>query len=267
MRSLFIVINALYSVGFVRVANRLARLGKLSFGLYNKHFTTHKTYEKSWWDEDFYGSTVLDKNTISNSIDEYATAYHYASIEQIIAQEFFNRKDTLTILKVLDIGSGSGHWIDFYHRIGATNLIGLDVSRKAIDVLKKKYAKQDVRLIHGEVTALQSEMIYDLDAVNAIGVMFHIVDDDEWNSSLKTLHATLKRGGVLVVGGHFGVLDGINVQIDQHGRINKRLRSKRNWEKTLKAIGFKDIKYVNNSAAYSIKRVLPENNILIAIKS
>jgi hypothetical protein len=122
-----------------------------------------------------------------------------------------------------------------------------------------------VRLLNGVVADLQKKELGELDIVNAIGVMFHIVDDVEWRSSLKIFHSSLKRGGVLIVGGHFGLLDGLNVQVDEYG-VNKRLRSRSNWEKNLKAIGFENIRFIKNRAAFDIKRVLPENNILIAIK-
>lgn len=247
------------------MANRLARFAKLNLGLYRTYFTTQKAYSKSWWDKKFYSSSVFDKNTISNSIDEYATAYHYASLELIIAKEFFRLKDMIKVEYILDIGTGAGHWIDFYRRIGVTKLIGLDVSEKAINALRKKYAEPEVRLINGAITDLRGEKLQELDVINAVGVMFHIVDDVEWKCSLTILHAALKKGGILVVSEHFGILDGLNVQVDQHG-VNKRLRSRRNWEKTLKEIGFKDIRFIKNRTALDIKRVLPENNILIAVK-
>ena len=263
MRYMFLILNSLYSIGFVRTANRIARLWKLSLGLYNKQGV--QAYSKSWWDERFYGASVLDRNTISNSIDEYATAYHYASVELIIAKELFNLKDEIKTDNILDVGSGAGHWIDFYRRIGGKNLIGLDVSEKVISALREKYAGQEVRLLNGVVADLQKKELGELDIVNAIGVMFHIVDDVEWRSSLTIFHSSLKQGGVLIVGGHFGLLDGLNVQVDEYG-VNKRLRSRGNWEKTLKAIGFENIRFIKNRAAFDIKRVLPENNILIAIK-
>ena len=51
----------------------------------------------------------------------------------------------------------------------------------------------------------------------------------------------LKDDGLFIVGGHFGFLDKLNIQMDK-GEINKRLRSKRRWVNTLKTANFRKIK-------------------------
>ena len=77
---------------------------------------------------------------------------------------------------------------------------------------------------------------------------------------------SLRDGGHLVVGGHFGVLNNLNVQFDAESKINKRLRSKRSWEKTLKHLGFRKCVFFKNNAYLFVNDTLPENNILIATK-
>lgn len=42
------------------------------------------------------------------------------------------------------------------------------------------------------------------DVVNAIGVIFHIVDDAKWENAIKNLFSLLKPEGILIVGGDFG---------------------------------------------------------------
>jgi hypothetical protein len=104
------------------------------------------------------------------------------------------------------------------------------------------------------------------DIANAVGVMFHIVDDSEWQNTISAIANVLKKGGLLVAGGHFGLLDGLNVQIDKDGGINKRLRSKRRWVRALKEAGFRSIKVYRNNVYLWINDSLPENNILVATK-
>ena len=139
MRYIVLLVNIFYAAGLVKTGNRLARLAKNCLGFYRAHFSDSVVYDQSWWDERFYGSTILDKNTICPSIDEYATAYHYASIELIIAKELFRLQKFVKPSAVLDVGTGAGHWINFYQRIGAKKLYGIDVSKKVIDSLSAKY--------------------------------------------------------------------------------------------------------------------------------
>ncbi len=96
--------------------------------------------------------------------------------------------------------------------------------------------------------------------------MFHIVDDSEWERTIHAIGNVLTPGGLAIVSGHFGLLDGLNVQIDK-GRTNKRLRSKRRWTRVLRKAGFADIKLYKNNAHLWIKDSIPENNILVATKS
>lgn len=257
--------NILYSLGLVRTGNYLIRFTKLSLGFYRKFFMRSKICPKSWWDEKFYVSNILDKNTISDSIDVYSAAYHYASIELLITKELFRLKKYIKLETIVDIGTGAGHWINFYQCLGAKNIYGIDISEKVISYLRKKYIDSNVHFINGTINNFQNDIKVEADLVNAIGVMFHIVDDKEWRISLEKVHKILKNRGLFIVSGYFGLLNGLNVQIDTHG-VNKRLRSYRNWVKTLREIGFDDIKVVKNKNAYNIKRALPENNILIALK-
>ncbi|HEY9035625.1 MAG TPA: hypothetical protein VIM96_02830 [Pseudomonadales bacterium] len=96
--------------------------------------------------------------------------------------------------------------------------------------------------------------------------MFHIVDDSEWEDTIRAVSSSLETGGVFVVGGHFGMVNGVNVQIDKDGAINKRLRSKRHWIKVLRSAGFKDVTVYRNYAYLWVNESLPENNVLIATK-
>ena len=76
--------------------------------------------------------------------------------------------------------------------------------------------------------------------VNAIGVMFHIVDDAAWERALRNVARHLEPGGRWIVGGQFGWVTA-NVQFhgcddfsswgDAAARgprlVNKRIRSRR----------------------------------------
>ena len=53
-----------------------------------------------------------------------------------------------------------------------------------------------------------------------------------------------------MIGGHFGMLDGIDVQIDEKARINKRLRSMRHWKKRLKECGFSSSRFIATMPTY-----------------
>ncbi len=166
---------------------------------------------------------------------------------------------------ILDIGSGSGHWIDFFMSLGAKELVGIDVSATAAKYLKGKYSSCcGVTIYQGKASSTIQALNQKFDLVNAVGVMFHITDDAEWVETINAVARKLKNNGILVVGGHFGWFDGVNVQIDSSGRIFKRLRSMQRWRKELNKAGFSHTYLYRNTAYLWINDPLPENNVLIA---
>lgn len=214
-------------------------------------------YSPDWWDRRFFLHGVSDRVTIWHGISELTSAYHYASVETLILRELLARQHSPR--RVFDIGSGAGHWLDFYANLGA-EVSGVDVSAKCVEHLRGRY---DVHL--GKATDALPYLEGRFDLINAIGVMFHIVDDAAWRETLAGIHAALRPGGLLVVGGHFGWLDGVNVQWDE-GRVNKRLRSRWNWTRTLRGLGFDRIRIRHNLAYLTAPEPLPENSLLFARK-
>jgi len=242
---------------------------KILRGLVNTKFRKYGVpYDtKSWWDSDFYVSGVSDRQTISPKKSEISSLYHYCSVEQLILRAIFNNNIVTDNIRVLDIGSGSGHWIDFWQKLGAFSIDGIDISQSSVDYLTSKYSSNKaIEIHHGHAANLIRTINRSYSVVNAIGVMFHIIDDQDWSDTILAISDQLDSQGIFVIGGHFGLLDNIDVQIDQNGHINKRLRSKRHWERKLRECGFSTSQLYRNNAYLSIRDTLPENSILIAYK-
>ena len=242
---------------------------KMLYGYVNRRFRRDDTFiDPTWWDDTFYSGDICDSRTLAPDKSKLASVYHYASIELLLSQFFHDRQVAITGSTVLDIGSGAGHWLRFYDNLGAAGIHGVEVSKNACTHLQEAFtAHRQIKIVNA--TALQyfkqSEQAYGL--INAIGVMFHITDDMEWEATLAHAHAALSSHGHLVVGGHFGWLDNLFVQKDRDGAINKVLRSRKRWERTLRNIGFSQINFIKNNAYLRFKDTLPENNLLIAKKA
>ena len=170
---------------------------------------------------------------------------------------------------MLDIGSGAGHWIDFYRSCHVKTILGIDISENIINFLKKKYEeylKRSVFLTNGKAHFILDHLGQDYDIVNAIGVMFHIVNDKEWEETVLKVGNVVKENGVFIIGGHFGFFNKINVQHNNQGVYNKRIRSYAAWKKILKKAGFTKIQLYKNDQYLHINQSLPENNVIVATK-
>ena len=248
----------------------LRKRRKIWRGIINTHFRKrgHAYNDKKWWDNYFYQDGVSDRQTLCRNQNMISAMYHYNSVETKILRHIRHHQISMDDASVLDIGSGSGHWIDFYGSLGnEIHLTGVDVSATSVDYLREKYSKNSkVQIIHGNALEIFSENASRYSIVNAIGVMFHIVNDAEWAETIQSVSDSLVSGGLFIVGGHFGLLNGLNVQIDPDGNINKRLRSRFRWRNVLRKAGFRRVRVYSNTAYLWIDDPIPENNVLVATK-
>lgn len=241
--------------GFIMIKQFFKKKVKISWGIYNSYVRKGgKNYNAiEWWDNRFYTNGISDRKTISPQKSSLSARYHYNSVEMQILKHLYNKVTSINQSRVLDLGSGSGHWIDFFRSLGSSKTVGIDVSLSAVDFLKNKYrGNSDVVIHYGKVSEILDKLNEVFDLVNAIGIMFHIVDDSEWTNTIISVAKALRKDGLFIVGGHFGYLDGLNVQVDQDGQVNKRLRSKRHWKKKLRQAGFSDIYFYSNNAYFGI---------------
>jgi SAM-dependent methyltransferase len=110
-------------------------------------------------------------------------------------------------LRVLDVGSGTGFYVERWHELGAGHVTGSDIAAVAVERLRRRFpADTFIRWdVGSETQALGGQRF---DAISAIDVVFHLLDDRTYERCFANLHALLKPGGVLVFSENF-LHDGI----------------------------------------------------------
>jgi SAM-dependent methyltransferase len=221
--------------------------------------------------------SLSDADTIASGRSALATRFHYNAVENSII-ECLAARPLPSSLRVLDVGSGAGHWIDFYLEIfGAEEVVGLEISEPALRALERRYANSPgVTVVEADVAGPDFALRREFDVVNAIGVMFHIVEDERWERAVAALGRHLAPGGALVVGGQFGLVTR-NVQFhrtdefssweefraasSQTALVNKRIRSLRRWRRCARRAGLRVecLRRTRQSASLET----PENNVLV----
>lgn len=93
--------------------------------------------------------------------------------------------------RVLDIGSGMGHFLNLFRTAGHKELVGLEPSRAARELARAAY---EIEVVTESVTRYQPENPFDL--VTMCGVLKHIAD---LNRALAKLHELTTPGGHLFV--------------------------------------------------------------------
>lgn len=98
---------------------------------------------------------------------------------------------------VLDIGAGTGFYIDAWQALGAVSPTGIDVTDVAVAGLRDRYPESRFHRI--DVTGDLGELAgRRFDLISCMDVLFHIVDDVLYRHALHNVFSLLKPGGAFV---------------------------------------------------------------------
>lgn len=230
-----------------------------------------KMPDQKWWDNTFYGNEINDARSISKRKCLLSAKHHYSSVERLICMNLYNTGHRDFKGKtVFDAGCGAGHWIKFYDELGADEIYACDISKKVVEALyhdgiDERNISSLMNIYCGEASQVLVQLPFllgHIDIVNAIGLMFHITDDEEWEGTLQVFYDWLRPGGMIILSGDFNRIQRKEFAYD--GTTYKVLRTVEEWFETLKKIGFRENAILSN-ASY-IHDTQPQNNLLIAHK-
>jgi SAM-dependent methyltransferase len=108
----------------------------------------------------------------------------------------------LSSREVLDIGSGTGFYIDLWKRLGARSITGSDFAPFAVQALRQKFP--DAQFAELDITS--AELPRDLgpfDVISAFDILYHIVDDDRYRRAIANVRSRLRAGGFFVLSENF----------------------------------------------------------------
>jgi SAM-dependent methyltransferase len=137
----------------------------------------------------------------------------------------------LPTLSVLDVGSGTGVYVNRWRQLGVTSITGSDIAQVAVDRLRVRHAESNfVRFaIGGHVPAELCGRRFG--AISAMDVLFHVLDDDAYCRAFATLFALLEPGGVLVFTENF-------LHDEARGAPHQRSRTLQGIERVVRDAGF-----------------------------
>jgi len=133
--------------------------------------------------------------------------------------------------EILDIGSGTGFYLDCWKVLGVKKIVGTDITKIAVDELQKKYPGEEfIRLDIGDELGAMKQRRFGI--VSAFDVLFHIVDDARFEKAIQNINTLLQPGGLFVLSDNFVHGDTIRADFQVS-------RSLIDIEKVLSANGFK----------------------------
>lgn len=98
---------------------------------------------------------------------------------------------------VLDVGAGFGYFINKYSEWGVAHVTGIDLTQTSVEFLSKTYPEFD--FLQSDIADETVTLPYDYDAIFAISVLFHIVNENDFSRAFDNICNALKPGGDLII--------------------------------------------------------------------
>jgi SAM-dependent methyltransferase len=99
--------------------------------------------------------------------------------------------------RVLDVGSGTGFYIDAWQRLNAKEVVGLDLTDAAVASLRHKFP--ETTFVREDISEGTAELESDsFGIVSCMDVMFHVVDDGRFQAALTNIASVTAPGGLFI---------------------------------------------------------------------
>jgi SAM-dependent methyltransferase len=138
--------------------------------------------------------------------------------------------------RVLDIGSGTGIWLDFWHRHGASCVVGMDFTQVSVDQLRQRFPTDRILQADVGASSLPLPPGERFDVISAMSVLLHVVDPGSFRRAIANLARHCAPGGCLIICD--AIVHARGYVPDWSADPHIAVRSVDEWQRELVANGF-----------------------------
>ncbi|MGH2498164.1 MAG: class I SAM-dependent methyltransferase [Ktedonobacteraceae bacterium] len=100
---------------------------------------------------------------------------------------------------VLDVGSGTGIWLNFWHQRGVHHVTALDFAQPSVDMLKTRFPDDLIVQADVSVTPLPLPSTACFDIISAFEIFLHVLDRAALERAISNMAKHCKPGGWLII--------------------------------------------------------------------
>ena len=209
--------------------------------------TTSKYTTRDDWERRYSGSAGLHgpgtrAHSVNGNRQFYRTKRDALDRCLALAQQTFQGK------RILDIGGGSGQFIDYYLNRGASRVVVSDYAESALRHVQQQYANDDrIGTWHWDATSTLTGQEEQFDFVLAMEMIFLISDDDGFARAVGNLADFVLPNGCLLISDVF--LEEGDPPSPEGATAKRRKRTL--FERIITEHGLKIVGYVPQSVLYN----------------
>jgi SAM-dependent methyltransferase len=151
--------------------------------------------------------------------------WQYKLRSRVLDRTLAGLHSDLTYANVLDVGSGTGFYIDYWRHAGVRSVSGCDLTDISISRLREQYP--DISFRQLDIGAdLPADYSAQFDVVSAFDILFHIVDSTRYEMAFRNIARLLVPGGLFCfseIFPHQGTQRGYHVVFHSLSHIEKML--------------------------------------------
>jgi SAM-dependent methyltransferase len=111
---------------------------------------------------------------------------------------------SLSTSNVLDIGSGTGFYIQIWKELNVKSITGVDITHKSVENLKNTFKdnhffQSDI----GDIDFNKNNEYKEYDFISCMDVLFHIVDDKRFEQAVKNISKIIRNDGYFIYSDNF----------------------------------------------------------------
>ncbi len=155
---------------------------------------------------DEYWEKRLEKSFNLNGVGDFTLGVNYNNALYKIRKYAFHQlmkglKVDFSTKKIMDIGSGTGFYIERWKELNVQSILGTDITNVVVNNLSKLFPFANFK--HLDIGEKMENSQPEFDFISAFDVLFHIVDDSRFEQAISNIHSSLNDGGYFIISDNF----------------------------------------------------------------
>jgi SAM-dependent methyltransferase len=170
-----------------------------STGATDKAIASHVFDPRTYWDKRLRRDWTLHGVGLLAATASWNDAL-YRVRGQVFQRVAATLETDLSKASVLDVGPGTGFYLEQWKKQKVRALSGLDIAASAVAQLSQKFPEVELACgdVCEDVSALRKSHPQGFDVVSAFDVLFHVMDDEKYQQAFKNVASLLAPGGWFV---------------------------------------------------------------------